>query len=148
MRPDEVTVAAASVVGPSDRGGPPDAVLLTMPAHLGFLATIRTAVGAMLRQVGGAEAGRDLQLASGEAAAVLIEDARPWTVVHLSIAHDDTDIYIRLDTQRDQPGRPLVVHELTRLLLDCAVESYEVFGEERQAYAILQTGLGGAGTAN
>ncbi len=140
-------MAVVSLAGPADRGGPPDTVLLTIPAHLSFLATIRTAVAAMLWQVGGVEGDRDLQLASDEAAAVLIEDARPWTVVQLSIAHDDTDIYIRMGTQRAQPGRPLVVHELTRLLLDCAVESYEVFGEDGQAYAVLQTALDTGGTA-
>lgn len=148
MRPIEATLAAASVPGPTGRGGPPDTVLLTIPAHLSFLATIRTAVGAMVREVGGADGDRDLQFATDEAAAVLIEDARPWTVVHLSIAHDDTDIYVRIATQRAYSGRSLVVHESTQLLLDSAVESYEVFGEEWQAYAILQSALGGPGTAN
>lgn len=120
-----------------------------MPAHLSLLATIRTAVDATVRKIGG-QGGDDrgLRLATDEAAAVLIEDARPWTVVHLSIAYDDTDIYIRMATQRAQPGRALEIHESTRLLLDCTVESYEVFGEDRQAYAILQTAHDGAGSSH
>lgn len=146
MRPIEAPLAATSVPGPAGRGQPPGTVLLTFPAHRSFLATIRTAVGAMVREVGGAD--RDLQLATDEAAAVLIDDARPWTVVHLSIAHDDTDIYVRVVTQRAQPGRGLVIHELTTLLLDSVVESYEIFEEDRQAYAILQTAQDGVGRSS
>ena len=143
MRPIEGIVA--SVQDPAGRGRPPDTVLLTVPAHASFLATIQAAVRATVREVGGGDGDRDLQLAAGEAAAVLIEDARPWTVVHLSIAHDDTDIYVRLTTRRAQPARRLVIHELTWLLLDDLVESYELITDGRLAHAILQAAQDGAG---
>ena len=143
MRPIEGI--AASVRDPAGRGQPPDTVLFTIPAHASFLATIQAAVRATVREVGGGDDDRDLQLAAGEAAALLIEDARPWTVVHLSIAHDDTDIYVRLTTRRAQPDRRLLIHELTRLLLDDAVESYELIADGPRAHAILQAAQDGTG---
>lgn len=144
-RPTAAISAAASAPDPPDRSQPPDEVLLTIPAHLSFLTTIRTAVGVMVREAGGADRRRDLRLAVDEAAAVLIHDARPWTGVILSIAHDEADIYVRLVSRRAQPDRRLVITDLTRLLLDSAVESYEVFADGGRGYAILQTAHDGAG---
>lgn len=120
-------------------------MLFTVPAHLSFLATIRAAVRATVREVGAGDGDRDLQLAADEAAAVLIQDARPWTVLYLSIAHDDTDIYVRLTTRRAQPDRRLVIHDLTWLLLDDLVESYELITDGPLAHAILQTAQDGTG---
>jgi hypothetical protein len=137
-------VATAPVPEPSDHDQLPTTVLFTIPAHLGFLATIRSAVGAVVHQVGGSGAcRRDLQLATDEAAAVLIEDAQPWTQLQLAITHDDADVYVRVVNQRARPGRRLGIHELTAVLLDGVVESHEVFADGECGYAILQTARNG-----
>jgi hypothetical protein len=139
MRPTERYVAAASHPGPAAQAEPPDTVTFALPAHLSFLAVIRDAVAAVVREVGGSSAcRRDLQLASDEAAAVLIEDAPAWSEVKMAIAHDDADIYVRLITRRAKPGHRLVIHELTRMLLGSAVQSYDIFAEDQLAYAFLQ----------
>jgi hypothetical protein len=138
-------VAAASVPEPSGQDQLPSTVLFTIPAHLGFLATIRTAVGDVVQEVGGSAAcRRDLQLAADEAAAVLIEDALPWTELQLAITHDDTDVYVRVVSRRAQPARRLGMQELTQVLLEGVVESHEVFAEGQRGYAILQRGRNGS----
>lgn len=144
MRSIEDAVAAAPRPGSADPGQPPDAVRITVPAHLSSVATIRAAVRAIDEETRGADGDRDLQLAADEASAVLIEDARPWSVVHLSIAYDDTDIYVRIAARRAHPERRLVIQEWTHLLLDSVVESYEVFSDDGWGYAILQTARGAA----
>jgi hypothetical protein len=132
-------VAAAPVPEPSEHDQPPTTVLFKIPAHLGFLPTIRTAVDDVVHEVGGSPAcRRDLQLAADEAAAVLIEDALPWTELRLAITHDETDVYVRLVTRRAQPGHRLGIQELTQVLLEGVVESHEVFADGRRGYAILQ----------
>lgn len=131
-----------------DRGQPPTTVLLTVPAHLGFLAAIRAAIGVVARQVGASAAcQRDLQLATDEAAAVLIEDALPWTELELAIEHDDADVYVRIANRRAHPARRLDVDHLTRLLLGGMVESHELFVEDTRCYAILQRPRTGRETA-
>ena len=148
MRPADSIAAQVRPPDPVDAGQSPDAVRLTVPAHLSFLATIRAAVSAIVGEFGGVEDDRDLQLAADEVASVLIEESRPWTVVQLSVAQDDTDIYVRIVTRRAQLGRRLVIPKLTQLLLDSAVESYEVFGEGRWGYGILQTSKAGRGSSS
>ncbi len=145
MRPTEGVVPAAAVPGRAAQSAPPAAVLCTVPAHLGFLPTIRTALGTLAEELGETNArARDLQLAADEVAAVLIDDASAWTQLQLSIAHDETDIYVRIVTRRARPGRRLVVHELTQLLLRSAVASYELFADDQLGYAFLQIPRDGA----
>jgi hypothetical protein len=140
-------VVAASVPGPADRGEPPATVSLVLPAHLSLLATVRAAVAAVVREVGGSGAcAREMQLAADEAAAVLIEDATPWTELTLAVAHDEADVYVRLVTRRARPGPPLAIHELTQMLLDGVVASSALFPDGERAYAFLETPKDGAGT--
>lgn|GEM_PF-5723544 len=141
-------MTAGPVPDDADRGQPPTTVLVTVPAHLGFLAAIRAAVGAVVQQVGASsDCRRDLQLATDEAAAVLIEDALPWTQLELAIEHDDADVYVRIVNRRAHPARRLGVDGLTRLLLGGVVESHELFVEDARGYAILQRPRNGSETA-
>ncbi len=137
-------MAVVSVPEPSDQEQPPTTVLFTIPAHLGLLGAIRSAVGAVVHQIGASAAcRRDLQLAADEAAAVLIEDARPWTELQLAITHDDSDVYVGVVNRRAEPVRRLGVNELTEVLLEGVVESHEVFADGERGYAILQTARDG-----
>lgn len=109
---------------------------------------MRVAVGAFVDQVGGSPAcRRELQLATDEAAAVLIDDAMPWTEIRLVVTYDDEDVYVRVVSRRAQPGRGLGTGDLTALLLDGMVESYELFADGQRGYAILQTSWDGVGAA-
>lgn len=139
MRPTEGVAYRTALRGPAGQGQPPVEVRLTVPAHLSLLATIQAAVRTHVGELGGARGDQDLLLATEETAALLIQDARPGSAAHLSIVHDDIDIYVRIATRRLDPGRRLVIDELTQLLLDNSVESYDVCADGLWSYAILQT---------
>lgn len=144
VRPSEAIVGAASSREPADRGQPPGTVQVTLPAHLSFLAAIRTVVNTFIWEVGGSpNCRRELQLAADEAAAILMEDAVPWSEVEVSIAHDDTDVYVRLSIRRADPSHRLMIDELTQMLLDGVVESHEILVDGDRAYAVMQTSRDG-----
>lgn len=129
----------AGDLGRLDPSSPPDSVTFRIPAHLGFLGAIRAAVSVVVQHIECDDAcDADMQLATDELGAVLINDALPWSEIELAIAHDDTDVYVRMSAQRAAPGQNLVVAELSQMLLAAAVESYDVRAEDACTFAVLQ----------
>jgi hypothetical protein len=118
------------------------AATVSVPAELRFVEVARSAVRAGL--VGsGCDSGceRDLQLATDELASVLIVAADYPGQLRLTVTHDETDVYVRMlvpaSPARGTPG----MGDLTRLLLDAAVESYEIAIKDDQLLGVLQRAL-------
>jgi len=113
-----------------------------MPAELRFLEVARNAVRVGL--VGSAcDPGceRDLQLATDELASILIIAADRPARLQLTVTDDGTDVYVRLLVPASPAGVPPPLSELTRLLLDATVESYEIALEGDRLLGVLQRAL-------
>jgi hypothetical protein len=127
--------------GPGDRSDEPTATV-TVPAELRFLEVLRIAV-----RVAAADSGcdgacdRDLQLAVDELASILIISARTPSGLELAVTHDETDVYVRMVVPVSEAGFRPEVADLTRLLLDATVDSYEVRTDNEDLVGVLQRSL-------
>jgi hypothetical protein len=115
---------------------------VTVPAELRFLEVLRTAVRVAV-EGSGCDAGcdRDLQLAVDELASILIVSAQTPSGLHLGVTHDETDIYVRMIVPISEAGFHPEVADLTRLLLDATVDSYDVRTDGEDLVGVLQRSL-------
>ena len=116
---------------------------MSVPAELRFLEVAREAVRVGL---GGSACDpgceRDLQLATDELASILIVAADHPAQLRLAVTDDETDAYVRMQVPASSTGgTPPPTGELTRLLLDAAVESYHITIEDDLLYGLLQRAL-------
>ncbi len=118
---------------------------VTVPAELRFLEVLRTAVRIAV-DGSGCDSGcdRDLQLAVDELASILIVSARTPSGLQLAVTHDETDVYVRMTVPISDAGFHPEVADLTRLLLDATVDSYDVRTDEEDLVGVLQRSLGSA----
>lgn len=113
-----------------------------VPAELRFLEVIRLAVRIAGEGRGlDGESERDLQLASDELAAVLILAARSCVALHLSVDHDGDDVYVRMSVPLSDDGFHPEVPNMTKLLLDATVDSYEICTDGDDVIGVLQRSL-------
>lgn len=115
---------------------------MTVPAELRFLEVLRTAVRVAI-EGSGCDNGcdRDLQLAVDELASILIVSARTPGGLQLAVTHDETDVYVRMVVPISEAGFHPEVADLTRLLLDATVDSYDVRTDEEDLVGVLQRSL-------
>jgi hypothetical protein len=128
----------------SDADAPSRAVTaaVTMPADRGFLDVARSAVSAALAGSGGDEGcERDLQLATDELASILVVSARARSQLNLAVTDDGTDVYVRMSVPVGPSGFYAPSLDLTRMLLDATVDSYEVVVDGDDLIGILQRAL-------
>jgi hypothetical protein len=116
--------------------------VVTIPAELRFLDVARSAVSAALAG-SGRDAGceRDLQLATDELAAILIASARVRSQLSIAVTDDGTDVYVRMVVAMAPSGFYAASLDLTRMLLDATVDSYEVGVDGDALVGILQRAL-------
>ena len=115
---------------------------VSLPAELRFLEVARSAVRVGL--AGSAcdpGCDRDLQLATDELASILIVAAEHPAQLRLTVTDDETDAYVRMQVPASPAGGTPPTGELTRLLLDATVESYEITIEDDQLLGVLQRAL-------
>lgn len=115
---------------------------VTVPAELRFLEVLRVAVRVALEDsVRDAGCDRDLQLATDELASVLMVSARSPGTLQLAVGHDETDVYVRMVVPLCVAGFRPEVADLTRLLLDATVGSYDVRADGEELIGVLQRSL-------
>lgn len=116
---------------------------VTLPAELRFLEVARIAVRLRLAD-SSCDPGcaRDLQLAADELASILIVAADHPAQLRVTVTDDETDVYVRMEVPAPPAGDTPHPGELTRLLLDATVESYEITIEGELLYGVLQRPLG------
>jgi hypothetical protein len=115
---------------------------VTLPAELRFLEVARSTVRVGLAGSAcdpGCE--RDLQLATDELASIVIVAADHPAQLQLTVTDDETDAYVRMQVPAAPAGDTPPLGELTRLLLDATVESYELTSEDEQLSGVLQRAL-------
>ena len=126
---------------PSRRGSGP-AATVTVPAELRFLEVLRIAVRVALEDSGCDDGcDRDLQLAVDELASILIVSARAPSGLQLAVTHDESDVYVRMVVPISEAGFHPAVADLTRLLLDATVDSYDVRTDDDDLVGVLQRSL-------
>ena len=127
-------------LGPGRQGG--GGATVTVPAELRFLEVLRTAVRVAI-EGSGCDTGcdRDLQLAVDELASILIVSARTPGGLQLAVTHDETDVYVRMVVPLSAAGFHPEVADLTRLLLDATVDSYDVRTDDEDLVGVLQRSL-------
>jgi hypothetical protein len=132
---------AMTIAAQRRRSGAPTEV--TVPADGRFLAVACTAVRAALVDSGCDEGcERDLQLAIDELGSVLIESSRPSGALRLVVTEDELDVYVRMVVPVSDGGFRPRVADLTRMLLDTTVGSYEVRQYGSELVGVLQRTLG------
>lgn len=116
--------------------------MVTVPAELRFLEVLRAAVRVAI-EGSGCDNGcdRDLQLAVDELASILIVSARTPGGLQLAVTHDETDVYVRMVVPISEAGFHPEVADLTRLLLDATVDSYDVRTDDEDLVGVLQRTL-------
>jgi hypothetical protein len=116
-----------------------DEAVVTMPAELRFLTVARTVVLVATEQADrDAECEDDLQLATDELASVVVSSAGAGTELRMSVAHDDTDIYVRMTAPVADGTTTAAVPELSLILLRATVDSFDVTVHDAKVVAILQ----------
>lgn len=117
-------------------------VTVTVPAELRFLEVLRTAVRVAIDD-SGCDSGcdRDLQLAVDELASILIVAAQTPSGLQLAVNNDETDIYVRMVVPICEAGFHPEVADLTRMLLDATVDSYDVRTDDHDLVGVLQRSL-------
>jgi hypothetical protein len=120
--------------------GPTDTVL--MPAEPRFLTLARTVVEVCLAR-SACDPGclRDLQLATDELAAILIDAARRPSELLLAVTDDATDAYVRVAVPTPPGAARPQIDALTRLLLDATVDSYVIDADDGLLLGVLQRTL-------
>lgn len=115
---------------------------VTVPAELRFLEVLRTAVR-VATESAECDHGcdRDLQLAADELASILIVSARTPGTLRLSVTTDESDVYLRMVVPLAETGFTSEVADLTRMLLDATVDSYDVRGDGGELIGVLQRAL-------
>ena len=86
-------------------------------------------------------AGNDLEAAVLTVAAAIIAHARPWTPLEVSIAIEDTDVFVRLSAALLDPHEPIELGAHAQARLRRRVESYEVVHDAGIVTAVLQVPL-------
>jgi anti-sigma regulatory factor (Ser/Thr protein kinase) len=128
-------------MGPAGHGIGPTATMV-VPAELRFLEVLRLAVR-VATENSGCDDGcdRDLQLAVDELASILIVSARTPSGLELAVTHDEADVYVRMVVPVSDAGFHPEVADLTRLLLDATVDSYDVRTDDEDLVGVLQRSL-------
>ena len=134
--PDPVCgTRAAPGPGAYEATGP---LTITLPADPAFVAVVHAAVGAFADGVAGDGAcTRDLQVATDEAASVVLATARPLSEVQLSFERDDLDVYVRLHAPWDDASE-VAFDEVSRARVAGAVESFVLDTDGLSILAVLQ----------
>lgn len=79
-----------------------------------------------------------MQLATDELASIPITAADYPAELRLTVTDDETDTYVGMLAPASSAGGTPRLGELTRLLLDVAVKSYEIASEDDQLHGVLQ----------
>lgn len=120
----------------------PDQLVFQIPAHRGFVDCIAAALTATLALVDrNLAAGNHLEAAVLTAVQVMIQAARPWSPLEVSIAIDDTDAFVRLAAELLDPNEPAGFGEHVRATLHRNLESHELLYEGERVLAVLQAPL-------
>lgn len=121
----------------------PDELVFRFPAHRAFVGYLGSVLGTTLEFADrGVASGCDLQAAVRSIANEMIEQARPWTPVEVSIVIDDTDVFVRSSAELLDPTEPTQLSDHARATLQRNVDSFEVLLEEGVMFAVLQVSLG------
>lgn len=113
--------------------------VVRVPAELRFLAVLRLAVAVITDTRPYDDGCRDdLQLATDELASVLIPSAREGAELTMSVRHDEDDIYVRMTADVGDSGFRPDGLELTRMLLDDTVDSYDVAVHDGRLIGVVQ----------
>jgi hypothetical protein len=125
-----------------ERPGRAPTSTVSVPAELRSVEVARGAVRVGLVD-SGCDSGceRDLQLATDELASILVVAADYPGQLRITVTDDDTDVSVRMQVPAFSTGVTPPVGELARLLLDAAVESYEIGLEGDQLLGVLQRAL-------
>ena len=115
---------------------------VTVPAELRYLEVLRVAVR-VATEGAGCDYGcdRDLQLAADELASILIVSARTPGTLRLAVTTDESDVYVRMMVPLAETGFQTEVADLTRMLLDATVDSYDVRSDGGELIGVLQRAL-------
>jgi hypothetical protein len=120
----------------------PSRVDVQLPAHPGYVHCVGDVLHATLVLIGRDLAAEfDLEMAARVLVDATIQHARPWTPLQVSIAVDDTDVFVRLAVHLLDPDRTLQLGSHVQAVLRRHVESYEVLQEGDTAFAVLQAPL-------
>lgn len=127
--------------GLESRASGPTATV-TLPSELRFLEVVRAAVSMALIDSGcDAACERDLQLAVDELASVLIASSHDPSDLRVAVTDDGIDAYVRMLVAVARTGFRPRFAELTRLLLDATVDSYEIRLDGSDLLGVLQRPL-------
>ena len=119
----------------------PASVSLQVPADIGFVPAIRSAVGVAARGIGlDLVSAAQLRRVADELAAALIPHARPWAHLDIAIDHDDEDVYLRMAVDQVDPDRSLRL-PMSRLVLAGIVDSVDVQSVDARVYGVVQRAL-------
>jgi hypothetical protein len=115
---------------------------VSVPAELRFLEVVCTAVRTALAD-SDCDSGcmRDLELATDELASILITSADHPSQLSVAVTDDEADVYVRMLVPVAPGGSAPHVAELTRMLLDASVESYELRLDGDHLLGVLQRAL-------
>lgn len=120
----------------------PDQLVFQLPAHRGLVGLIGAALDAALTLVDRTvAAGNHLEAAVLPVAHAMIQGARPWTPLEVSIAIDDTDVFVRLAVELLDRDEPAPFGEHLRSTLRRNLESHELVHEDGRVLAVLQAPL-------
>lgn len=113
-----------------------------LPAHRGLAGCAWSAVESTIALVDrDLDAGTQLEEAVAVAAEAVIQWARPWTPLEISITVDDTDVYVRLSAALLDPDEPPRLDEHTQAMLRQNVESLELVHDRGTVLVVLQAPL-------
>jgi anti-sigma regulatory factor (Ser/Thr protein kinase) len=115
---------------------------VSVPAQLRFLGIVGRSVDVALDGSRADEScARDLRLAVDELAAILILSAGTASDLKVTIAHDATNVHVRMEVSLAAAGFRPRTASLTRLLLDTTADAYEVRGEGSELIALVMRRL-------
>ncbi len=117
---------------------------LRVPASTDYLWVLRAAAVAVAKDLELDTSSVDLQLATDELCALLLDGAAPGGHVSVRFHHDDDDLYVRMRVERATEAFEPTAPELSRMLLSATVDSYEVRIDGDELVGVLQHALDGA----
>jgi len=114
---------------PSRAAGLDQPVRLSVPASMRYLSAARV-VAASLGAEGGLDVDEldDLRLGVNELLSLLVESAGPGARIELEFAVGDGTITVRGALEGAASGEPVVIDELTRLIVDAVLDHHELDG--------------------